>query len=804
MKRSEYLVIALLSITLVGLEMIWTRIFSAEFFYTFAFLTLSLAVMGLGMGALALRLIPGLSRGYWLSLSLIICSGLAVAGPPLVFALGLDFSVLFSSVSMVGLFLIAVLLLSGTFFFGGIALSFLFRYRHEQMPRLYMADLIGAAAGVVAAVLLMNIIQTPYAAFVIVLPTLIAAIITCRKALKVFPAILALVVILLTPYAPDLLEREVQERAPVIYKHWDAISKIKMYDFGGYYRGLNIDNVANSPVIPFDGDWSVYDTTDESWDIDVGYLVDRFDSCVFLSLGAGGGMDVFQAIEQGATEIHAVEVNGHINDMMLHGDSPGYIDTFSVVREEPEINVPDSSDHISDSALSADSAAIPATPPPPPPPQLRDPTGKIITLAEYSGGLYLDPRVRVVTEDARTYVRRFRSKFDIIYSVSSNTWAALGSGSFALAENYIFTTEAFEDYWRALSDSGFLSMEHQVYMPRLVSEVITALENQGVAEPRDHFAIYALPNMRRKLLLLSRQPLTDSLRYYAYGPLTPERYQDIHLLYPRPDTAEENVYDLIVRDGWRSIQDTIAVDLSPADDNRPFVAQMGMWKNLTSDKLDKINLYAEFTGFPLSTLTIVIIVAVVLVLLVPLNLVPFIFSREKMRAAPWLYFFAIGAGFMMIEVVLIQQYALFIGASVYSIATVLLTLLLASGIGSRFSWRISSKIVFPGILIWLVLDVLLFENIAAGLAVLPVIARVSVSALIVAPLGFFMGMPFPKATRRVGELIDWGFAINGAASMLGSTLVVLVAILYGFNIALLLAGGCYLIAFGLYRARSAW
>ena len=93
-------------------------------------------------------------------------------------------------------------------------------------------------------------------------------------------------------------------------------------------------------------------------------------------------------------------------------------------------------------------------------------------LPVYTSDLYKNLKMIVVSEDARAYVRRFKNKFDIIYSLSSNTFAALASGGFAMAENYLFTTEAFKDYWNCLSDSGFLMMEHQFYMPRLVTEEI--------------------------------------------------------------------------------------------------------------------------------------------------------------------------------------------------------------------------------------------------------------------------------------------------------------------------------------------
>ena len=100
MKERGLLVVALISVSLLALELVWTRIFSAEFFYSYAFLVLSLAVLGLGLGALALRLFPVLDRDSLLGVHLALAGLMALAGPILVFRLGLDFSLLFSSIGM--------------------------------------------------------------------------------------------------------------------------------------------------------------------------------------------------------------------------------------------------------------------------------------------------------------------------------------------------------------------------------------------------------------------------------------------------------------------------------------------------------------------------------------------------------------------------------------------------------------------------------------------------------------------------------------------------------------------------------
>lgn len=780
MRHREYLIIALISLTLIPLELVWTRIFSAEFFYTFAFLILSLAILGLGLGALSLRLVRRLSNLRHIGLYLALAGIATVVGPILVFGLGLDFSQLFSSWAMRGKLVLTILILMSAFFFGGMVLALLFKEYHKQISRLYMADLLGAGAGVIVAIVAMNSFGTPAATFLIALPILIASLLMSSGILRVLPIAIAASLILLCPRAENLLEAEREERAPVIYKHWDAMSKIKLYDYG-QGRGLNVDNIANSPVHFFDGDWSTTRPGEIAWGINVSYLIRQFDSCVFLSLGAGGGSDVLQALAEGAKEVHAVEINPHINYMMTHDDTRGYT-----------LPSPDSA--ADGASTPGDSSAAGQTAAP-----------RIVSVAEFSGRIYSDPRVKVVTDDARAYVRKFENKFDVIFSLSSNTWAALSSGAFALAENYLFTTEAFKDYWRALTPNGFMMMEHQMYTPRLVSEVKTALKELGVADPLAHFAIYDLPKMRRKVTLLSKQPLTDSLRYYALGALTPEKFSDIHLQYPPAnDSVANSLIVKIVERGWEVMADSAPVNISPVHDDRPFVAQMGLWRNFNSEKMSKIGTIADMYGYPVSKLILLIILATVVVLILPLNLLPYLKQGARLRAAPWLYFFCIGVAFMGVEVILMQKYSLLVGTSLYSVSTILLTLLVASGIGSRLSERIDYRVVFACIIGWLVLDALVFRHLIYALGGLSLPLRMIATAVLVAPLGFFMGMPFPLATARVGELVDWGFAVNGAASVLGSIIILLIAISWGFTVALLFAALVYAAAFALMRLRTAW
>uniref|UniRef100_UPI003567722C spermine/spermidine synthase domain-containing protein n=1 Tax=Ancylomarina sp. TaxID=1970196 RepID=UPI003567722C len=730
----------LLSLALISMEIIWSRIFSAEYFYTFAFLILSVSILGLGLGALSLRMSKWLTNINNYGGLLSITAGLMLIGPPLVLHLQLDFTQLLSNNWMVLKLLATILILGSSFFTGGIILSSIFRKAHEEMPRLYMADLIGAAMGVVLSVLLMNTIGTDKAALMITLPVLISALLYIPRWLKIIPVILLLISFTALPYSSELLTRPKKERAEVIYTHWDAMARLKVFKYDDKNWGLNIDDAANSPIIKFDGNWDRSDSLKIPFSIPATHLTAQFDSCRFLSLGAGAGGDVLQALQDGAAEVHAVEVNPYINKMMTKG-----------------------------------------------------------FLKEFTGNLYNDTRVRVVSEDARAYVRRFNNHFDVIYSLSSNTFAALASGSFALAENYLFTTEAFQDYYKALSPKGYLLMEHQFYVPRMVSEVLEALEREGIEDPASHLAVYHLPTMRRHLILMGKQPLSKELIHDAVYESSKENYPYYRQLYPAVDSVKNNMINQIVLNGWQQEQAKSATNISPCYDNKPFTAQLGMMKNFSLEKIRTRLLPYEFQGFPLSKVIILVILFIVAILILPLNLLPYFKKGTKLKAAGWLYFFTIGIAFMAVEVVLIQKYTLFIGSSSYTFMTILFVLLASSGVGSLMSPKFKNHIPFLFIAIWLIAEILLFPYITTSLAGLGMIWRIIITCILIAPLGFFMGMPFVKGSAKTGELIDWGFAINGAASVIGSTLVLIPVFNYGFSSGLLLAIVFYMIAYLLLR-----
>jgi hypothetical protein len=736
--RKKIFCIGMLSLSMLSTELFWTRLFSAEFFYTFAFLIISLAILGLGLGALSLKLFPKFNKPVLLPVWLSLTGLTILISAPVIFYLNLDFSKLVSEPGNILKLVGAIMLLGSGFLFGGISIAQILKTNADVIHRLYMSDFIGASFGVVSFIVIMNTFGADATLVFCALPVLLSSFIMAVRWLKILPTMIAIVSFGYLVIAGGISEQKREERAPVIYKHWDATAKIKVYEFDSTVRGINIDNVANSPVYRFDGRWPQADSLKFQMNIDVRNLIQKFDKCCFLSLGAGGGTDVFQALQYNAAEIYAVEVIPHINYLMRDG-----------------------------------------------------------FLNEYSGKIYNDPRVKVVTEDARAYIRRFQKKFDVIYSLSSNSWAAFASGSFALAENYIFTTEAFIDYWKALSDSGYMSIEHQFYTPRLLAELIEALKVLNVPDPNSHFAVYDFSALRRKVLLISKARLDEQTMAVAYANSTPNVAQSIRRMYPPLEANKKNIMNSIVQAGWRTVADTAKIDISPCTDDRPFIAQLGLLRNINQAKWDNIPLY-EFTGFPLSRVIMFIILIICVVCIIPLNLFPYLMKGEKLRLIPWLYFFSIGLAYIMIEVILIQKYALFIGSSIYSIALVLTVLLVSSGLGSRFSSKYSHKIIFTVIILWLIADIFVFKQLFYVFSGWTFYPRVILSGMLIAPIGYFMGMPFPKAALKFPEVVDWSFAVNASASAIGSVVIILIASSCGYSVALSVGLLMYLIAFIFY------
>jgi hypothetical protein len=344
--------------------------------------------------------------------------------------------------------------------------------------------------------------------------------------------------------------------------------------------------------------------------------------------------------------------------------------------------------------------------------------------------------------------------------------------------------------------------------PRLATIAREVLEKMGVAEPGRH--VLVLQHRISTSFLVKRTPFTSEevrrARVFAasidgqilYDPIAPGASSFYEIFFAQPDPEA-----MIAASPTR---------IDPVSDDSPFFFQMGRLADLRLDMLSDVSgrNFLEPLVVPVGQLALVAAFLTGIVLSVVLLAVPLVARRVPREGRiGWLgYFLALGLAFIVVEVVLMQRFALFLGHPTYSVTIVLFAILLFSGLGSAWSGRRSGevrRVVVPiAVLLPLALLVLTFlvPQITLALIGLPLPARLAIAIAIIGPTAFLMGTPFPIGIRIAGArhagLVPWAWAANGCASVVGSVAAVLGAMGSGFGAMLLAAALVYAIAlFGL-------
>jgi len=439
----------------------------------------------------------------------------------------------------------------------------------------------------------------------------------------------------------------------------------------------------------------------------------------------------------------------------------------------------------------------------------------------FSGGIYTNPRVRIAVDDGRSFVRRTPERFDVIQASLVDTWAATAAGAYTLTENSLYTVDAFSDYLDHLTDDGVLTITRWVADGlRLVSLAQEACARRGWPA-RDRLAIVRHENVAT--FLLKKTPFTASeiaqLRavagrlefdvLYVPGDGNGETIADGVPQVSRPvgdvivDGASTGDYArLIVAADREQFYETYRSDIRPTTDDRPFFFHT----TKIQDQFDVAFGQKMLFGNGLSALMTLLAIStalVVLFVLAPLALA----GRGQQRPRGWfawlVYFGALGAGFMLIEVSVLQRFVLLLGHPVYSLTVTLFSLLLGTGLGSAWSRKFDEASLrrsgAVGILIVAAIAILFI------LVATPVVnwaipfsrgARMMVAVAMLVPIGVALGIPMPTGMRllsaRAPMMLAWAWGMNGALSVLGATLAIFIAMNWGFRITLLTASGVYL------------
>jgi len=706
----RFLSLALLSGASLLLEITLTRLFSAVYYPPYVFAILSLAVLGIGLGAAAATWRPAL-RQESIQPMWVIAAALSVWVILIALMLGVQ-GVIFALVIL-------------PYFFIGLTFASIFSRNADRSGLLYMADLVGAGVGAILAIPLMNALGPVNSALVAALTLTLVGLYPLRwRVLQAVFVIFALLIFganvgfswLKLDYSNLNTAKPIQtslQSGKIIETRWDSFARTDLVDpqNGEPYR-LYIDGAAAS-VMPL--------ANDNSLIRNIGFFPFATNQPPrVLLIGPGGGLDVWFALHGNAQEVTAVEVN------------PASVDLVQ-------------------------------------------------KYANYNGGLYGDPSVRVLVDEGRSILRREGTLYDLIFLSQVVTLTSERIG-YALTENTIYTVEAFGDYLDHLTPTGYiaLTLYDEATLTRALSTALAAFRARGLSdsEALRHMAVFLDSQTGRPtpLLMIGSEAFTrdDSIVYATIA-------RDIGFtgLY-LPEALAQPPLDAI-EVGTREFSEVVAEsesDISPSTDNHPFFYQFER-------------------GLPADLQPLMLLMGGILVVG---GLGVVITQRQRARLFP-IYFAALGAGFMLVEIAIIQQTRLFLGHPTLAVTTTLAVLLVGGGVGSWLAERLglsSPRLPLIGIIIVVVIWLFAWPLVSENLLALPTIGRVGVTVVSLLPLALLMGMPFPLGLKLVGKIsenqVALAWAVNGVTTVAGSVGAMAMATVSGFSAVLIAGVIAYVIA----------
>jgi hypothetical protein len=741
------------------LELALTRVFSVIYFYHFAFLAISVALFGLGAGGVFSYLVPGWRGTLYGKIGILATTNAIAIVFCLTFLLNRTGEMTAVELS-VAYFVTAIpFLLSGTI------VSLVIADTIHRVNRVYFFDLIGASGGCVALVPLLNWVGGPNTILVAAVLFAVSAAIWFHLAHaprgRVAAVLLGLVLVGLITYnwRFPLIDVKYAKGQPLKgeeFVRWNSFSRIALKpEPGSGLKSIVIDADAATGVARFD---FAHLTAQQRFDLAFqgpGFPYLLRPGAKSLIIGPGGGWDVSRALASGSKDITAVEINPIIADTIMRKKFP-----------------------------------------------------------QYSNYLYFRPEVKIVIEDGRSFVRRSQDRYQVLQATLVDTWASTAAGAFALSENNLYTTNAFVDYLSHLTPDGLMSFTRWGFDPpreslRIVSLAYAALKQLGQQSPADNVAVVRENASQlhtwgtKDTILISRNPLTAADRDRLGRAVQTAGMQLVYL----PGTNINSPFrDLLISKDPKQFYENYPFDVRPVSDDRPFffftVQPRDVWRfvmhasRATEDY--KIN-----SALPvLFALVAVSIIATLIILSLPPILLGHRLPREPGAIRALLFFLFIGAGYILIQVALIQKFVLFLGHPTYALTVIIFSMLLSSGCGSFASRKLVKG--DPGrlsrVLLVIVAAILVLSFFVAPVAEhgvsLPFPVKVLISVAMIAPVGFAMGMPFPTGLtlleRSMPASIRWAWAINAASSVMGSAAAMFLAIYLGLHITLIIGGLLYL------------
>jgi hypothetical protein len=405
-----------------------------------------------------------------------------------------------------------------------------------------------------------------------------------------------------------------------------------------------------------------------------------------------------------------------------------------------------------------------------------------------AGNLYDRPDVETILSEGRNFISRTDRKFDIILLGFVDSWASVASGGLSLSENYLYTTEAMRAYYDHLSDNGILVvLRWEMDIPRLTSNAVATL---GANEAKQRVVVLmekqANPNdYPQMLFMLRKQPFTT-----AQMAEMREHWTQANPIIMPDGTAPPGLKEVLGGTKTMAQYDAESSRFVGAvwDDSPFYFAIEKPWRmpGAIAERMLKwllgpsVGMLALFAVFGKRR----------------------VLDGAKKSSLPYVgslvYFAALGFGFIAVELALLQHLTLLVGHPIYTLSVLLFTLLAFGGIGASLSSRLSMWKACAAVAIIGTIEALALPKLVPALLWLPLWGRIIVAIILIAPLGLAMGMPFPRGLKQTGEgslpapPFYWG--LNGIMSVIGSVTTVFVALMFGFQAAMLMGSACYVLA----------
>jgi spermidine synthase len=762
--------LALTSFSALLLELALTRLFSVVLFYHFAFLAISIALLGLGAGGVFAYLLKAqLAATDTRTLAARLCMANSVV-VLVVLEIVLRVPVALR-VSWGNFARLTVLYLAAAvpFFLTGLLFAVVFARETRRIPRLYGADLCGGAMACLAVVPLLNLVGGPNVILVAGATMAAAGTIWAEfRSLRSNAALLALALVVLigANYSGRLIDvvyakGMFRDPAWVEFARWNALSRVEV-DRQGQAKAIVIDADASTYIM--NADLAHWQGT--LWEHNLMAAPPALANVLrphgeFAIIGPGGGVDVLRAVANGSPSVTGIEINPII--------------ATTIMRER---------------------------------------------YADYAQHLYDRPDVHIHVTDGRSFLRSTPQHFDVVQMTLVDTWASTAAGAFALSENNLYTVEAFSEYFNHLKPDGMIAItrwefRHPREALRVVAVAMEALHRLGIANPARNFIVASQGELDADgipvVVLAKKTPFTPAEETAVITHF--DHYSELDPLYLPSQPGNNPFSDLIASNDSYGFARGYAYNVAPVTDNAPFffftlkAGQILGEKGLREGIDWKVNL-----GVLVLLLVLVIsMIAVLAFLVLPLALR----SRNARQSLfPLLYFVAVGLGYILVEIAFIQRFVLFLGHPTYALTVVIFLLMISSGAGSLFSrlWLPRTKLAWVPlvlVIVTILADVFFLPGRLAALVGLDFGYRLLVSGVLLVPLGFVMGMPFPTGLRALAALpapefpsgqgasdnsVEWAWAMNAAASVLGSVLAMVIAIQFGLNVTLACGATAYLLA----------